>query len=68
MNENNLTNINFHAGNVLSLTTDGCDASTKLVRSSRIQSAILNAIQIKKILNYLVQYTIDAEYNAEKLL
>lgn len=54
--------------NVLSEKYDNRSAAEQLTCNSRIQSAILNSIQIKQILNYLTSHLLSFTYNGVKLM
>lgn len=61
------SNVYIEKDRILSETNDDRQISQKLLSSARIQSATLNMIQVKNMLNYLVNFSLRTECNEEKL-
>lgn len=54
-------------GNVILEPGKGHDILGKLTMSSRLQAAVLNVTQMKKILNYLILQCNNTKFSSEKL-
>lgn len=63
----NFSNVRIGKSQILSETFDDRKISQKLLSSSRLQSATLNMVQAKNILNHLINFCISSEINSEKL-
>lgn len=53
---------------ILSETHGNRSAAEQLIYSSRMQTAIMNTIQTKQVLNHLIKHVIDSSFNGEKLM
>ncbi|XP_055304084.1 complex I assembly factor ACAD9, mitochondrial-like [Sitodiplosis mosellana] len=63
----NFSNVHVSKSQILSEGLDDRKISQKLVTSSRLQSATLNLIQAKNMLKQLINFSISAEINSQKL-
>lgn len=61
------SNVRIGKSQILSETFDDRKISQKLLASARLQSATLNMIQAKNILNHLINFSISSEINSEKM-
>lgn len=65
---NNLPILPSLKDNVLSEMHDNRTAAEQLNYNSRMQTAILNTIQAKQILNYLIKHMIGSSFNGMKIM
>lgn len=63
----NFFNVRARKSEILSRFVDERHTSNKLLESSRIQMSTLNLIQSKRMLNHLINYTIQTRCFGEKL-
>lgn len=61
------SNVYVRKDQILSETSDDRKISEKLIASSRLQSATLNMIMAKNMLNHLINFAITTDCNGEKL-
>lgn len=63
----NFSNVYVDKSQILSEGQDDRKTSEKLLSSSRLQSATVNMIQTKNILKQLINFSLSAECNSQKL-
>lgn len=63
----NFSNVHVGKDQILSESLDDRKISDKLMDSSRLQSATLNMVLAKNILQHLIEFTISVKCNSEKL-
>lgn len=63
----NFSNVRVSKSQILSEGSDDRKISQKLITSSRLQSATLNLIQAKNLLKKLIDFSISAGINSQKM-
>lgn len=63
----NFSDVRIGKDQILSESFDDRKISQKLIASSRLKIATLNMIQAKKMFNHLVNFSLSAECNSEKI-